>query len=224
MGRRVRLLAAAVMLVLVTAGGVALADNVRGDSSGNRLVGADGKDSTSGNGGNDDIFCGAQGDRIQGGTGQDDLFGQQGNDFVNAIDLQTNDLVDCGEDDFDLAGIDAGFIRGSDDTDDVAPNCEVLYVGIPTGPGRPSARRRGAAPARTSRPSTPAGRPSRQKQKVSSLEVLALISAGRSNKEIAGELFHSMSTIKTHINRLYRKLGARSRTRAVVRAREMNLL
>jgi LuxR family maltose regulon positive regulatory protein len=56
------------------------------------------------------------------------------------------------------------------------------------------------------------------------LEVLALISAGKSNKEIARELFLSMSTIKTHINRLYRKLGTRSRTQAVARAREMNLL
>jgi LuxR family maltose regulon positive regulatory protein len=56
------------------------------------------------------------------------------------------------------------------------------------------------------------------------LEVLALISAGKSNKEIAHQLFLSMSTIKTHINRLYRKLGTRSRTQAVARAREMNLL
>jgi LuxR family transcriptional regulator, maltose regulon positive regulatory protein len=56
------------------------------------------------------------------------------------------------------------------------------------------------------------------------LEVLALIAAGRSNKEIARELFLSMSTIKTHIHRLYRKLGTRSRTQAVARAREMNLL
>ena len=54
--------------------------------------------------------------------------------------------------------------------------------------------------------------------------MLALISAGKSNKEIARKLFLSMSTIKTHINRLYRKLGTRSRTQAVARAREMNLL
>jgi len=140
MGRRVGLLPAAMMLALVTAGGSALALNVRGDSSGNRLVGTDGKDNISGNGGNDDIFGkgardrlfgdagnddvsgGAQGDRIQGGTGQDDLFGQQGNDFVNAIDLQTNDSVDCGQGDFDVAGIDDGFIGGSEDADEVAPN------------------------------------------------------------------------------------------------------
>jgi LuxR family transcriptional regulator, maltose regulon positive regulatory protein len=56
------------------------------------------------------------------------------------------------------------------------------------------------------------------------LEVLALIAAGESNPEIARALFLSTSTVKTHINRLYRKLGARSRTQAVALAREMNLL
>ena len=54
--------------------------------------------------------------------------------------------------------------------------------------------------------------------------MLALIASGESNQEIAGKLFVSTSTVKTHINRLYRKLGARSRTQAVARAREINLL
>ena len=56
------------------------------------------------------------------------------------------------------------------------------------------------------------------------LEVLAFIAAGESNQEIAAKLYVSPSTVKTHINRLYRKLGARSRTQAVARAREMDLL
>jgi LuxR family maltose regulon positive regulatory protein len=56
------------------------------------------------------------------------------------------------------------------------------------------------------------------------LEVLALIAAGNSNREIAAKLFVSTGTVKTHINRLYRKLAARSRTQAVARAREMDLL
>jgi LuxR family maltose regulon positive regulatory protein len=56
------------------------------------------------------------------------------------------------------------------------------------------------------------------------LEVLALIASGRSNKEIAAKLFVSTGTVKTHIHRLYRKLGARSRTQAIARAREVDLL
>jgi LuxR family transcriptional regulator, maltose regulon positive regulatory protein len=56
------------------------------------------------------------------------------------------------------------------------------------------------------------------------MEVLALISAGSSNGEIAARLFVSTSTVKTHINNLYRKLEARSRTQAVARARDLDLL
>jgi LuxR family maltose regulon positive regulatory protein len=56
------------------------------------------------------------------------------------------------------------------------------------------------------------------------LEVLRLIAAGLSNQEIAGQMVVAVSTIKTHINNLYGKLGARSRTQALVRARELGLL
>ena len=54
--------------------------------------------------------------------------------------------------------------------------------------------------------------------------VLAPVAAGMSNKEIAGRLFVSVTTVKTHINNLYRKLGARSRTQAIARARELDLI
>jgi LuxR family maltose regulon positive regulatory protein len=54
--------------------------------------------------------------------------------------------------------------------------------------------------------------------------VLALIAAGRSNPQIASELFGSLSTVKTHINNIYRKLDAHSRTQALARARELNLI
>jgi LuxR family transcriptional regulator, maltose regulon positive regulatory protein len=56
------------------------------------------------------------------------------------------------------------------------------------------------------------------------LEVLGLIAAGKSNAEIASSFFVSLSTVKTHINNLYRKLGARSRTQAIARARELDLI
>jgi LuxR family maltose regulon positive regulatory protein len=56
------------------------------------------------------------------------------------------------------------------------------------------------------------------------LEVLQLIAAGKSNRRIASELFVSVGTVKTHINNLYRKLDAHSRTQAVARARELKLL
>jgi LuxR family maltose regulon positive regulatory protein len=55
-------------------------------------------------------------------------------------------------------------------------------------------------------------------------EVLALMAAGESNAEIAGRLFVSTTTVKTHVNNLYRKLGTSSRTRAVARARDLGLI
>jgi LuxR family maltose regulon positive regulatory protein len=56
------------------------------------------------------------------------------------------------------------------------------------------------------------------------LEILRLIASGKSNRGIASELFVSVGTVKTHINNLYRKLDAHSRTQALARARELKLL
>ncbi|MBY0562920.1 MAG: response regulator transcription factor [Hyphomonadaceae bacterium] len=55
-------------------------------------------------------------------------------------------------------------------------------------------------------------------------EVLGLLAAGRSNKEIAQRLAVSPNTVKTHIARLYEKLEASRRTEAVLKARELRLI
>jgi LuxR family maltose regulon positive regulatory protein len=56
------------------------------------------------------------------------------------------------------------------------------------------------------------------------LEVLHYIAEGMSNYEIATRIFVGVSTVKTHINHLYGKLDVKSRTQAVARARDLNLL
>lgn len=56
------------------------------------------------------------------------------------------------------------------------------------------------------------------------LAVLQELAAGRSNKEIAAALHISPNTIKTHVARLYEKLGASRRTEAIARARELGIL
>jgi DNA-binding CsgD family transcriptional regulator len=55
-------------------------------------------------------------------------------------------------------------------------------------------------------------------------EVLQLIAAGLSNREIAERLFVSENTVKTHASRLLDKLDARRRTEAVQRAKAAGLI
>jgi DNA-binding CsgD family transcriptional regulator len=56
------------------------------------------------------------------------------------------------------------------------------------------------------------------------LAVLHEIVAGRSNKEIAAQLNVSPNTVKTHVARLFEKLGARRRTDAIRKARELGIV
>jgi ATP/maltotriose-dependent transcriptional regulator MalT len=56
------------------------------------------------------------------------------------------------------------------------------------------------------------------------LDVLRLIMAGMSNREIAVELVISPGTAKTHVHHLCGKLGVRNRTEAAMRAKELGLV
>ena len=72
------------------------------------------------------------------------------------------------------------------------------------------------APAQAGRPREPlTGR---------ELEVVRLVARGRTNDEIAGELFVSLSTVKTHLASVQRKLDARNRVEIAAWAWETGLM
>lgn len=55
-------------------------------------------------------------------------------------------------------------------------------------------------------------------------EVMMLLAAGRSNRQIAAELFVAEGTVKAHTGGIYRKLGVKSRTQALAKAHSLGLL
>jgi DNA-binding NarL/FixJ family response regulator len=56
------------------------------------------------------------------------------------------------------------------------------------------------------------------------LQVLALVAAGRRNREIAESLRVSVKTVEFHLSNILGKLSAQSRTEAVVRAWQVGML
>jgi LuxR family transcriptional regulator, maltose regulon positive regulatory protein len=76
---------------------------------------------------------------------------------------------------------------------------------------------------------TPRARPEQERAEFSELSerelhVLRLLPSSLSQGEIAGELFLSSSTVKSHVRSIFRKLGVDARADAVTRARELGLL
>ena len=55
------------------------------------------------------------------------------------------------------------------------------------------------------------------------VEVLQLLATGMSNREIATKLFISVGTVKSHVHRIFGKLGVKSRAEAAARARELGV-
>jgi DNA-binding NarL/FixJ family response regulator len=75
-------------------------------------------------------------------------------------------------------------------------------------------------------PDTPLARPQPLVVPLSEreLDVLRLLADGRSNREIAAALFLAEGTVKNHVTNVLGKLGARDRTQAALRARDLGLL
>lgn len=84
-------------------------------------------------------------------------------------------------------------------------------------PGRVAEAERGIG---TRAPAVAAGEPLSDRE----LAVLRLLATGLSQREIGGELYVSLNTVKTHTRNIFRKLGVSTRGDAVERGRELTLL
>ena len=78
----------------------------------------------------------------------------------------------------------------------------------------------------TSRVGPPVGRSGQLVEQLGERELMVLrrLPSSLSNQEIAGLLYVSLNTVKTHIQSIYRKLGVNSRHEAIERARQLDLL
>jgi LuxR family maltose regulon positive regulatory protein len=106
-----------------------------------------------------------------------------------------------------------------------AKNIEPAYVMKLLGAFSPQP----AAPADAATPGAPAAGKADASQWVEALsarekQVLALLAAGHTNQNIADALNVTLTTVKSHTGAIYTKLGVKSRTQAIVRARELGLL
>jgi DNA-binding NarL/FixJ family response regulator len=142
------------------------------------------------------------------------------------------------DDDEVLAGIlragAAGFVLKGVPAEDLQRAVRAVAAGgawlDPAVTGRVLATYRSAAPARL--PADAAGRAAGGAADTAGLdaltgrerEVLALIGRGKTNGEIAAELFVSEGTVKTHINHVFAKLRLRDRSAAVVFAFDHDLV
>ena len=82
----------------------------------------------------------------------------------------------------------------------------------------------GPSPSRVSPAPSPPAQPLSEPLSERELEVLRLIAQGLSNRDISERLFRALSTVKGHNRNIFGKLQVRSRTEAVARARELDLL
>jgi DNA-binding NarL/FixJ family response regulator len=120
---------------------------------------------------------------------------------IGKVVLYTWDLPEGFLNDIDRRSVDGVILKGMT-AEQLVTALERVHRGEPIGIDRTAAD--DGAPALTER----------------EREVLALIAMGSSNRQIASELYLSLDTVKTHVRKLFTKLGVNNRTQAAMAAQE----
>jgi LuxR family transcriptional regulator, maltose regulon positive regulatory protein len=146
--------------------------------------------------------------------------------LVRALAHHANGDTDSGRSDLAAAltkGVPAGYCRLF--LDEGPPMAELLGQLSRAGPPdvRALAQQLLAAAKRPSAPA-PAGRATDDELSEREREVLRLLATELSGPEIAGHLFVSVNTLRTHTKHIFQKLDVNTRRAAVRRAGELGLL
>ncbi|MFQ5857463.1 MAG: LuxR C-terminal-related transcriptional regulator [Anaerolineae bacterium] len=151
----------------------------------------------------------------------------EGKDHViGALALQAIALQAQGERDQALIALEQaltlaepeGYVRIF--VDEGAPMAALLRIAASRGIALDYVSELLAAFGEAAPPSTPLIEPLSERE----LEVLRLLAAGLSNREIGAELFLAVGTVKKHTSNIYGKMNVHKRTQAVARARELGLV
>ncbi|MGW7208556.1 response regulator [Streptomyces sp. NPDC054837] len=113
----------------------------------------------------------------------------------------------------------SGYLLKDLPAEELAQAIRLAHAGVTQLDSSVAARLAAALPHATPEPPTTAPALSPRE-----IDILRLVARGRTNREIAAQLYLSEGTVKNHISRILSRLALRDRTQAALRARDLGLL
>ncbi|KKD06421.1 response regulator [Streptomyces sp. WM6386] len=113
----------------------------------------------------------------------------------------------------------SGYLLKDLPAEELAQAIRLAHAGVTQLDSSVAARLAAALPHAT--PDPPVAAPALSPREI---DILRLVARGRTNREIAAQLYLSEGTVKNHISRILSRLALRDRTQAALRARDLGLL
>ncbi|GGX63313.1 DNA-binding response regulator [Streptomyces fructofermentans] len=115
----------------------------------------------------------------------------------------------------------SGYLLKDLPADELAHAIRLAHSGVTQLDSSVAGRLAAALPPPLPAPTPGSGSPALSPREI---DILRLVARGRTNREIAGELYLSEGTVKNHVSRILGRLRLRDRTQAALRARDLGLL